>query len=397
MDEKAKTPSIRFAGFTDAWELRKLGDCFDERQERSSEGELISVTINSGIKKFEELKRHDTSSNDKSHYKRVEVGDIAYNSMRMWQGASGYSPFRGILSPAYTVVIPKDGVSSLFFSYMFKCDGMVHTFQIRSQGITSDTWNLKYPAFSEIGTAVPSLSEQNKIATFLGNLDRHIALQQRKHDKLVNLKKSMLEKMFPQHGADVPEIRFAGFTGAWERRTVGNVTEEINHYATFQSGFPLLTSSRTGLMFQHEYRDNTSTKNQDILFSVVPMGACTYRHMSDDDVFHFNINELVENGLVSREYPVFVSSIGNNLSTVILYLNSSPKFKAFCREQKMGGTRTRLYYKNLCAFQLLLPTEKEQIKIAYFFKCLDTLITLHQRKLTKLQNIKNSCLEKIFV
>lgn len=170
------------------------------------------------------------------------------------------------------------------------------------------------------------------------------------------------------------------FLIAWEQRKVGEVTEELEQYATFESGFPLLTSARSGLMFQNEYRGNASTDNQDTLFSIVPKGSCTYRHMSDDDIFHFNINEIAENGLVSREYPVFISSIGNNLFTIIQYLNWSPTFRKFCREQKMGGTRTRLYYKNLSSFELLLPAGEEQNEIASFFCNLDNLITLHQRE-----------------
>jgi len=168
-----------------AWEQRKLGECFDERQERSAEGELISVTINEGIKRFSDLGRHDNSSEDKSHYKKVGVGDIAYNSMRMWQGASGFSPYSGILSPAYTVVIPKADVDSLFFSYVFKKPQMIHTFQISSQGITSDTWNLKFPAFSEIETTLPKIEEQRKIAAYFKQLDTLITLHQRelKHTK----------------------------------------------------------------------------------------------------------------------------------------------------------------------------------------------------------------------
>ena len=171
--------------FAFTWEQRKLGECFDERQERSAEGELISVTINEGIKRFSDLGRHDNSSEDKSHYKKVGVGDIAYNSMRMWQGASGFSPYSGILSPAYTVVIPKADVDSLFFSYVFKKPQMIHTFQISSQGITSDTWNLKFPAFSEIETTLPKIEEQRKIAAYFKQLDTLITLHQRelKHTK----------------------------------------------------------------------------------------------------------------------------------------------------------------------------------------------------------------------
>ena len=172
--------TIRTFQNTNAWEQRKLGDCFDERNESMPDGELISVTINDGIRKFSELGRHDNSNDDKSKYKKVCVGDIAYNSMRMWQGASGYSPYEGIVSPAYTVLSPKMGVVSRCLAYQFKLPEMIHTFQVNSQGITSDNWNLKYPAFSEIDIAVAKqVKEQELIASFFTNLDNLITLHQR--------------------------------------------------------------------------------------------------------------------------------------------------------------------------------------------------------------------------
>ena len=177
----ANVPEIRFAGFTDAWEQRKVGDCFTERVESMPDGELISVTINDGIKKFSELGRHDNSNDDKSKYKKVCVGDIAYNSMRMWQGASGYSPYEGIVSPAYTVLSPNSGINSKCLAYQFKLPEIIHTFQVNSQGITSDNWNLKYPALSQIEIFVSKdEQEQAKIAKFFENLDNLITLHQRK-------------------------------------------------------------------------------------------------------------------------------------------------------------------------------------------------------------------------
>ena len=175
-----RVPKIRFKGFTEAWEQRKLGEYFGERTERSAEGELISVTISSGIKKFSELNRHDTTPEDMSHYKVVCKGDIAYNSMRMWQGASGYSPYNGILSPAYTVITPKNNVSSRFFAYLLKLPYMIHLFGVHSQGLTKDTWNLKFPAFSEIESCAPiDVIEQDIIARTLEQLDNLITLHQR--------------------------------------------------------------------------------------------------------------------------------------------------------------------------------------------------------------------------
>ena len=190
-------PKIRFKGFSDAWEQRKLGDYFIERNERSGDGEMISVTINSGIRKFDELNRHDTKPDDLSKYKRVEIGDIAYNSMRMWQGASGYSPYSGILSPAYTVITPKEGVSSRFFAYLIKRPKTIHLFEINSQGLTKDTWNLKFPAFAPIEVKAPvSYEEQVNISRILIQLDNLITLHQRQLEKLKNIKSALLEKMF---------------------------------------------------------------------------------------------------------------------------------------------------------------------------------------------------------
>ena len=191
-----KVPKIRFDGFTKEWEQRKLGDCFAERNERMSEGELISVTINSGVVKASSLDRKDNSSEDKSNYKKVEIGDIAYNSMRMWQGASGVSRYSGILSPAYTVIVPKKQISSVFFSYLFKLNKMIQTFQANSQGLTSDTWNLKYPVLKDIKVYVPNYEEQNKIGNFFKQLDDTIAFHQQKVNDYQQLKKVMLQQMF---------------------------------------------------------------------------------------------------------------------------------------------------------------------------------------------------------
>lgn len=166
---------------------------------------------------------------------------------------------------------------------------------------------------------------------------------------------------------------------SWEQRKVGELTVESSEYTTLEAGFPLLTSSRNGLMYQNEYRGKQTTDSTETMFSIVPLGACTYRHMSDDDVFHLNVNRL-EKGLVSREYPVFYASDDNNLDFIVQQINSSAEFRSFCAEQKKGGTRTRLYYKNLCEFQMLIPNTEEQEKIATFLLTLDTLITLHQRE-----------------
>ena len=193
----ATVPEIRFSEFQGDWEERTLGSCFDERLESLPDGELLSVTIGSGIKKFSELDRHDNSNTDKSKYKRVCIGDIAYNSMRMWQGASGRSPYEGIVSPAYTVVKPIGDIDTQFFAYMFKKKEIIHLFEINSQGLTSDTWNLKYPAFSKIVVRVPrNVEEQSRIARFLLELDGLISCTEQEIEITKRMKKGCLQKMF---------------------------------------------------------------------------------------------------------------------------------------------------------------------------------------------------------
>nr|WP_263314570.1 restriction endonuclease subunit S [Mammaliicoccus sp. Marseille-Q6498] len=178
------------------WEEVKIGEVLKERNERNSEGQLLSVTINSGIRKFDNQSRKDNSSKDKANYKQVYKNDIAYNSMRMWQGASGRSEYDGIVSPAYTVVYPIPNVSSLFISYYFKTYILIHLFRINSQGLTSDTWNLKYKQLKDIKIKICCESEQNKIGDFLKLIDESIESQRMKLDLLKNRKNGYLQKMF---------------------------------------------------------------------------------------------------------------------------------------------------------------------------------------------------------
>ncbi|WP_288588090.1 restriction endonuclease subunit S [uncultured Streptococcus sp.] len=196
-----KNPEIRFPGFTDDWEQRKLGDVFDERSERASGNEeLLSVTISNGVIRQIDSEKRNIASEDKSNYKVVKKGDVPYNSMRMWQGAVGTSDYDGIVSPAYTVLIPKNNCNGKFFMELFKKQPTLENFKRWSQGLTSDTWNLKYPVLSTIPFMVPSVKEQEKIAEYFKSLDHLITLHQRKCEQLKELKKFMLQNMFPKKG-----------------------------------------------------------------------------------------------------------------------------------------------------------------------------------------------------
>ena len=179
------------------WEEKRLRVIFSERNETGdSDTEMLSVTIANGVVRAQDLDRRDTSPADKSKYKKVVIGDIPYNSMRMWQGASGVSCFNGIVSPAYTVIVPKDGQVSEFWGYYFKLIKVLHVFQRHSQGLTSDTWNLKFPALSRIKFLVSIEEEQQKIADFLSSIDRKIELLNEQIDKTKDFKRGLLQQMF---------------------------------------------------------------------------------------------------------------------------------------------------------------------------------------------------------
>lgn len=190
------TPEIRFSGFTEPWKLRSVGDMFSEGTSRGGYDNLLSVSINDGVYPTTDfIKTHTVKSF--SNYKNVHKHDIVYNSMRMWQGASGVSYWDGIVSPAYTVLCPKEDVYSPFMGYYFKIGWVIKIFELNSQGLTKDTWNIKYPAISLLEFYVPKdLKEQQAIAEYFRNLDSVISSKRQKLAKLRQIKQACLDKMF---------------------------------------------------------------------------------------------------------------------------------------------------------------------------------------------------------
>lgn len=179
------------------WEEKILGDVFEERKEHSKGGEaLLSVTIAQGIVKQSETDKRNIASENKANYKVVKKNDLAYNTMRMWQGAEGVSEYDGIVSPAYTVIKIFEGNNSYFFEILFKQTFMLQAFQRYSQGLTSDTWNLKFPAFSKIKCLIPCEDEQNKIVECVAAFNDVIEKQKSTLAAWEELKKGLLQQMF---------------------------------------------------------------------------------------------------------------------------------------------------------------------------------------------------------
>ena len=181
------------------WSKKYLGNIFSERAEKATGNErLLAVTINSGVQDRTDLDLKDNSSDDKRNYRVVRVGDLAYNTMRMWQGACGVSEFDGIVSPAYTVLYVADSSENFapFWGYYFKEISMLHTFQRNSQGLTSDTWNLKYEKFAHISVYAPSFQEQVQIAEFLDHISDKITTNENLLNALVKYKRGLLSLLF---------------------------------------------------------------------------------------------------------------------------------------------------------------------------------------------------------
>lgn len=178
------------------WKTHKLGNLFSERKEQDrTDLPLLSITREKGVVRRDSLARKDKSTKDKSKYKRIAVGDIGYNTMRMWQGVSALSPLEGIVSPAYTVCIPNKEIDGRFAAHLFKLPRIVHRFYRYSQGLVSDTWNLKYRHFSQVEVALPKRDIQVRIASALDNVDKMASLEERKREALENQKRGLISQM----------------------------------------------------------------------------------------------------------------------------------------------------------------------------------------------------------
>lgn len=186
-----------FHGRPNAWQEFDLGDVFRERSQSGEESDrLLSITMNGGVIDRDDVGRKDTSTEDKSNYKLILPGDIGYNTMRMWQGVSGLSALRGIISPAYTVVTPvPNRIVGRYAAHLFKSRRMVFDFERYSQGLTSDTWNLKFPAFSKIKVFLPPIEDQEKQAELLDALTAEGSVLAKQIEVLARQKRGLMQKL----------------------------------------------------------------------------------------------------------------------------------------------------------------------------------------------------------
>ena len=396
MTEKSAKPQLRFAGFDDTWEQRKLGEVFVEYSEKNHE-ELPALMIIQGggtIRRDESDRSLLYDKANLSNYKMVKEGDFIVH-LRSFEGGLEKATNTGIISPAYHTFHGENTDSRFYYSYFrskkfIDIDLKPHVYGIR------DGRSIDIEGMKTIKIPSTSYEEQKAIGTFIEHLDNLITLHQRKYDKLTNVKKSMLEKMFPKNGSNVPEIRFKGFSDAWEQRELSELIIEYKETVDSDCDLPVLTSSKTeGVVLQEEHFGRK--QQHDITgYNILPRGYCTYRNRSDGVDFTFNINKCCDKGIISKFYPVFY---GNNSDVffISLVLNHSEEVVHEIGYTCTGTGQKVLSFLDLQKMNITVPSYDEQKKIAGYFEHLDHLITLHQRELEKLKNLKKACLEKMFV
>ena len=401
---KTLVPQIRFAGFTDPWEQRKLGELFEESDERASDREILSVSVANGIYPASESDRETNPGASLANYKVVHSGDVVYNSMRMWQGAVDASRYDGIVSPAYVVAKPNSEVYARFFARLLRQPMLLKQYQQVSQGNSKDTQVLKFDDFASIEISMPaSENEQRQIGAFFDRLDSLITLHQRKYDKLCVLKKSMLDKMFPKGGSLYPEIRFAGFTDPWEQRKLGEVARRVTRKnENGDSDLPLTISAQYGLVDQRTFFNSQVASKDMSGYFLLHRGEFAYNKSTSTDSPWGAIKRLekYDMGCVSTLYICF-ELLSGDPDFLVTYYETDRWYKAvqlIAAEGARNHGLLNIAPDDFFETQICIPKRiDEQRRIGAFFDRLDSLITLHQRKLELLRNIKKSMLDKMFV
>jgi len=356
--------------------------------------ELLSVTMNDGVKPRSEIEGKDNSSEDKSNYKIVRKGDMVYNSMRMWQGANGISPCDGIVSPAYTVLMPKQEINNGYFAALFKSANLINEFRKNSQGMTSDTWNLKYPQIETIKIQIPSVSEQDKVSELFGVLDARIVAQAQLIEALKKYKRGSLSALFPKKGEITPQYRFAGFTKPWEQRKLGDVFTERTERANGDEELLSVTIGN-GVIRQVDSDKRNIASEDKSNYKIVHKGDVPYNSMR---MWQGAVGNSEYDGIVSPAYTVLVPSKEANGKFFMELFKKESTLKIFQRwSQGLTSDTWNLKYPVLSTIEISIPRIEEQKRISDYFANLDRLITLHQHKYDTLLSLKNAILQQMFI
>ena len=405
MTKKSDTPAIRFKGFTDTWEQRKFSELV--QIERGGSPRPIDDFITDAPNGLNWVKIGDaptqgnyiTKTAEKirpeglSKTREVHPGDlILSNSMSF--GKPYIMDIDGCIHDGWLLIRNTYGVFDLtFLCHLLGTPQMLS--QYRSLAAGSTVNNLNKELVGNTYVTIPSITEQRVLGAYLEQLDNLITLHQRKYDKLTNVKKSMLEKMFPKNGSNVPEIRFKGFTEAWEQRKAKEL-----FVSTADKGYPelpvLSATQDRGMIRRDENSINIfhDKKNEAGYKRVLPGQFVIHLRSFQGGFAHSAIE-----GITSPAYTVFgFSEPEKHDSEYWKYVFTSKSFIRRLETVTYGIRDGRsISYEEFLTLGFVYPSKAEQTAIARYLDKLSDLITLHQRELEKLKNIKKSCLENMFV
>ena len=387
MTKKSDAPAIRFKGFSDAWEQRKLGDIASDMVA----GGDIDKDLILAEGQYPVIANALTGDGIVGYYDkeyRVNAPAVTVTG----RGDVGHAKARLVNFTPVVRLLSVKSEHDVFF-----LENAINTLKIviESTGVPQ----LTVPQLAKYEVAFPrQLDEEEHIGAFFKQLDHLITLHQRKFEKLTNVKKSMLEKMFPQNGSSYPEIRFKGFTDPWEQRKFSDITFPAGEKN--KDNLPLESYSITnehGFVPQDEKFENGGTMREadKRMYYIVSPNSFAY-NPARINVGSIGYQNIGKNVIVSSLYEVFKTSEDVD-DRLLWHWFKSPDFQKLIMQLQEGGVRLYFYYDKLCMGEVSLPSLEEQRKIGKLFDTLDNLITLHQRELEKLQNIKKSMLEKMFV
>ena len=406
-------PAIRFKGFTEAWEQRKLGEVADlltgfpfESKKFTREGiKLVrGMNVKRGYLDFsEELCEYWASSLGLESY-LLKNGDILIQMDGALIGKS-YAKIEENQLPALLVqrvtrVRTLQQVADEAFIYQQIQKG----FLAYIKGIKTETAvpHLSLSDVENFAISIPSVSEQKKVGALFESLDDLITLHQRKYDQLVNVKKAMLEKMFPRDGKNVPEIRFAGFTEVWEQRKLEeylSVSSDKNGDGTYDKTDVLSVSGDYGIVNQIEFQGRSFAGASVLNYGVVRTGDIVYtKSPLNSNPYGIIKSNKGKTGIVSTLYAIYHPKENTHTYFVQTYFEQHARMNNYMHPLVNKGAKNdmKVSAENALKGQVCFPSYEEQKAISEYFSVIDNLITLHQREVEKLQNIKKSCLEKMF-
>ncbi|MCB5533786.1 restriction endonuclease subunit S [[Ruminococcus] lactaris] len=405
-----KKPKIRFKGYQEDWEQRKFADFTWDAGKRNKEDldlEPYAITNEHGF--IRQRDAHDDfgymKDTDRKAYNIVQPNSFAYNPARINVGSIGY--YKGvenvIVSSLYEVFQTDNYVNDRFLWHWLKSDEFPRWIEKLQEG--SVRLYFYYDKLCECQLYMPSLEEQEKIATFLDDLDHLITLHQRKCEETKTLKKYMLQKMFPQNGHSVPEIRFSGFTEDWEQRKLGelgslkngmNFSKEamgigfpfVNLQNIFGNNVIDVTNLGKAMASDSQLKDY-NLLNGDVLFV---RSSVKLEGVGEAALVPQNLENTTYSGFIIRFRDEY--GLDNNFKRFLFGIESVRNQIMAQATNSANKNISQTVLENLC---LKIPNKSEQEKIGLYFSNLDHLITLHQHKCEELQNIKKFMLKNMFI